>query len=103
MIPTSDSATVSPQLAEPGEAVPVPQVIASYVAYLRTRTRAEPDISIRGDDAEVSVSAGDQTLTLAFRYSRDWALRSAGLRYGARTTRFSRGELAEAVDALVQP
>ena len=103
MTPARDSMIVSQPPAEPGEPVPVPQVIASYAAYLRTRTHAERGITIRGDDAEVNVSAGDQTLTLAFRYCRDWALRTGGLRHGAHTTRFSRGELAEAVDTLLRP
>ncbi len=88
---------------QPAEPALVPPVVASYAAYLRTRTHAEPEITVRGDDAEVSVTAGDKTLTLAFRFTKEWALRTAALRQGRHTTRFGRGELAEAVGALLQP
>lgn len=86
-----------------GDPAPVPEVIASYAAYLRIRTRAEPQITARAASAEVSVAAGGKTLVLAFRYSKKWALRSAGLRHGAQTVTFSRGELAEAMAALLRP
>jgi len=96
-------AVVNQQQPQPGAPAEVPRVIASYAAYLRTRTRAEPEITVRSDQAEISVTADDKTLTLDFRHTREWALRSAALRHGAHTTRFSRGKLAEALDALLRP
>jgi hypothetical protein len=49
------------------EAVPLPQVVASYATYLHTRTLAEPEISVAGREAQVSVSSREKTLTLTFR------------------------------------
>jgi len=102
MRPAGDSTNVSEQTAEPAVPAPIPQVVASYAAYLRTRTHAEPEITVRSDQAEVAVTAGDKTLVLAFRQrNRGWALHNAGLRLGGHSVTFSRGQLAEAVAALL--
>jgi len=104
MRPARDSTIMSQQPAEPAAPAPEPQVVASYTAYLRTRTHADPEINIRGDQAEVAVTAGDKTLVLAFRQrSREWALHNARLRRGAHAVTFSRGQLTEAVAALLGP
>ena len=85
------------------EAVPVPQVVASYAAYLRTRTQTEPEVSVVGSRAaQVSVGSKDKTLTLTFgRRSREWSLDGADVRHGEQLTRFNRRELARAVAALL--
>jgi hypothetical protein len=83
---------------------PVPHVVASYAAYLNTRTRATPDTAISGDDAQLTVSIGTKILLLAFKYRHtDWYLRSTELRDGDQTTTYARGELAKAVAALMRP
>lgn len=90
-------------IAEADQAVPVPQVVASYATYLHTRTLAEPEISVVGSRAaQVSVSRSDKTLTLTFgRRSREWSLDGADVRHGEQLTRFNRRELARAVAALL--
>jgi len=88
--------------AEPGCAAEVPQVVASYAGYLRTRTHAEPQISVTGFHAEVSAGVRDKTLVLAFGYRNGgWSLDSAEIRHGEKTTAFGRRELAGAVAALL--
>jgi hypothetical protein len=80
----------------------VPQVVASYAGYLRTRTRAEPQISVTGFHAEVSAAVREKTLVLAFSYrSGGWSLEGAEIRHGETTTAFGRRELARAVAALL--
>jgi len=82
----------------------VPQVIASYAAYLHTRTHLAPETTVTGDHAQLNVSVGDKTLALTFHLrSREWSLRSAELRSSHEIATFTRGELAEAVAALLRP
>ncbi len=93
---------VGQQQAGPGSVVPVPQVVASYAAYLRTRTRAEPQVSVAGDRAQVGVSVRGKTLVLAFQVRRrEWSLDGAELRCGEQVAAFGRHELTRAVTALL--
>lgn len=95
---------VNQPLTVPDDLVPVPQVVATYAAYLRARTHAAPSATVSGDHAEVSLSIGDKALMLAFHCNhREWALRSAEVRRGEQVAAFTRGELTEAVDALLEP
>ncbi len=92
---------------EPGAPIdPVwtPQVIANYAAYLHTKTRTLPEMTMTGAHAEVSVSVKGKTLVLTFQHHRrEWSLDSAEIRRGDRTATFTRGQLAEAVAALLRP
>lgn len=82
----------------------VPQVVASYATYLRTRTGASPATSVTGDHAALTLSIGDRILVLAFECQRrEWSLRSAEVRNGDQATAFARGKLAGAVTALLRP
>jgi hypothetical protein len=93
---------MSQQPAEPAAAVPVPQVVASYAAYLHASAHAEPQVTVTGGRAEVSVTARGSTLVLAFGVrQRAWALDAAELRCGEQARRFGRRELARAVAALL--
>ncbi len=88
--------------AAAGDAVSVPQVVASYAAYVRTRAQAEPDTSVSGDRAQVSVTRNGRTLVLAFgRRKREWILDSAEVRRGEHAAKFGRHELAKAMAALL--
>jgi len=84
-------------------AVPVPQVVASYAAYLRTRTQAEPEVSVAASHAaQVSVGRMGTTLTLTFGCRKgEWSLDSAEVRRSEQTSTFKRRELAKAVAALL--
>ncbi len=95
---------VNQQQSEPTGAALIPQVVASYAAYLRTRTGTAPEITLSGDHAEASLTIGDRTLVLALsRRSREWSLNSAVIKRAAQTAAFGRGELAAAVATLLQP
>jgi len=62
--------------AGPEDPALVPQVIASYGAYLHTRTHLPPETTLTGDHAQLNISIGDKTLVLAFHLrSREWSLR----------------------------
>ncbi len=90
--------------AVPDDLAPVPQVVATYATYLRARAHAAPSATVSGDQAEVSLSIGDKTLVLAFHCNhREWALRRAEVRRGEQAATFTRGELTEAVGALLEP
>ncbi len=90
--------------ADPVDPALVPQVVASYAAYLHTRTHLPPETTVTGNHAQLNVSVGERTLVLAFHLrSREWALRSAELRCGQKIATFTLGELAEAVAALLRP
>jgi len=96
--------TTSQQQASPAGSAAVPQVIASYAAYLQARTRTIPQATVRGDHADLTLSIGTKALVVAFQLrQREWSLRSAELRHGERTATFTRGQLAEAVTALLRP
>jgi len=80
----------------------VPQVVISYAGYLRASTHAEPEVSVTGDRAKVSVAVRGKTLALAFQLRRrEWALDSAELRCGEQARTFGRRELTRAVAALL--
>jgi len=91
------------QRAESGRALAVPQVIASYATYLRTKTRAEPQISLSGSRAEISAGVRDRTLVLAFGYRKyEWSLDSAEILHDdEHAMTFGRHELTKAVAALL--
>ncbi len=83
---------------------PLPEVIASYTAYLHARTHAQSKTTISGDHADINISIGEKTMALAFqRHGRQWSLASAELRHGGQTATFTRGRLTEAVTALLRP
>lgn len=87
-------------IASDGNAVP--QVVTTYAGYLRASTHAEPEVSVTGGRAQVSVSRSGRTLVLAFLLRRqEWALDSAELRCGEQARTFGRRELARAVAALL--
>src|SRR6266566_3084208 len=91
-----NSSVVSQQSTDAGDGVPVPQVVASYAAYLRTRTQTEPEVSVAGSrTAQVSLSSKDKTLTLTFGcHKGEWSLESAEIRRSEQTTTFKHRELA---------
>ena len=85
-----------------GSALPVPQVVGSYAAFLHVRTRTAPEVTVIGDGAEVTVTVEDRTLALAFqRQRREWSLCGAEVRCGEQAVAFSRGDLVSAIAALL--
>ncbi len=95
---------VSQPQAGPVDPVRVSQVIASYAAYLHASTHLAPETTVAGDHAQLNISVGDKTLVLTFHLrSREWTLHKAELRRRGQTATFTRGELAEAVAALLRP
>lgn len=92
------------QQADPGDHILVPQVVASYAAYLKKRTLAAPQATVTGEHAELSVTVGGKTLVLAFECrTREWSMHSAEIRRGELTAAYTRGQLARAVTALLAP
>jgi len=77
--------------AGPVDPALVPQVIASYAAYLHTRTHLAPETTVTGENAQLIVSVDDKTLMLALDLrSRAWSLRSAELRRDQDIATFTR-------------
>jgi hypothetical protein len=67
--------------ANPPDAVP--QVIASYAAYLQAKAHGAPAVTMAGDRAEIRVQVGSKSLVLALRCRRgEWALHGSELRWG---------------------
>lgn len=91
------------QQAGPVDRALVPQVVASYAAYLHARTHHAPETTVTGDHAQLGLSIGDKTLVLAFHVrSREWSLHRAELRHGEHTVTFTRGHVLDAVTALLR-
>ncbi|HUY49165.1 MAG TPA: hypothetical protein VMV92_26175 [Streptosporangiaceae bacterium] len=98
-----DEGTADQQQAPHGEPGPVPQVVGSYADYLRAKAHIRPETTVGGGQSVVNVSNGASTLTLLFRChaEQQWLLRSAEVRRGGQATAFHRGEIAQAVPALL--
>ncbi|MFI5067770.1 MAG: hypothetical protein ACHP9Z_27825 [Streptosporangiales bacterium] len=98
-----DGETVNQQQAPHGDLVPVPQVAGSYAGYLRAKAHIQPETRVGGGQAVVNVSNGASTLTLLFRChaEQEWSLRSAEVRRGDQAKAFHRGEITQAVAALL--
>jgi hypothetical protein len=83
---------------------PVPQVVAAYAAYLRSRTGLVPEVTVEGEDAHLTltVEATAKTFVLTFNgHKKDWLPRSAEIRQGETTIKtYTRGQFADAVAAL---
>jgi hypothetical protein len=80
----------------------VPSMVCHYAAYLRARAHVTPEISVDGNRAELRLGVGDKGLVAIFGYrKKTWSLRSVEVRSGEQATTFTRGELAEAMAALL--
>jgi hypothetical protein len=80
----------------------VPAMISHCAAYLQARAHATPEISVNGHQAEIHLGAGGGVLVAVFGCrKRNWSLRSIEVRRARQITTFTRGELAEAVAALL--
>jgi hypothetical protein len=86
-----------------GEPVCIPVTIRRYADYLRIRTKATPDTSINGDQAELRLQVGDNVLLLVFGYrEKQWSLRSGEINSGdERIATFRCGELAHAASLML--
>lgn len=83
--------TVVPWQADAADPALVPQVVASYAAYLRAKTHATPEVTVTGDQAELTLTVGDKTLRLAFEcHRREWSLRRAELHRSEQAATFTR-------------
>jgi len=77
-------------------------MVCHYAAHLRARAHITPEVSVDGNRAEVRLGVGDKVLVAIFgSRKKNWSLRSIEVRRGDQITRFTRGELAEAVAALL--
>jgi hypothetical protein len=80
----------------------VPAMISHCAAYLQARAHATPEISVDGNRAEIHLGVSEGVLVAVFGCrKRNWSLRSIEVRRSEQTTTFTRGELAEAVAALL--
>jgi hypothetical protein len=80
----------------------IPTIVAHYAAYLRAKTKLNTEISMKGDEASLTIGSDDRHLTLAFtRRKQKWLLRRIEVRRGDETRSFTQGELAKAIAALL--
>jgi len=94
---------VNQQLTVAADPDLMPQVVASYAAYLYIRTHTAPVTTVTSDRAELGLTIRDKALVLAFECrNREWSLRRAEVRHGDQSAAFTRGELAAAVTALLE-
>ena len=85
-----------------GEPTCIPVTIRHYADYLRIRTQARPETTINGDQAELRLQVGDDTLLLVFGHrEKHWSLRSGEVNSGGRIATFRCGELAQAASLLL--
>ena len=80
----------------------VPAMVSHCAAYLQARAHVTPEISVDGNRAEIHLGAGEGVLVAVFGCrKRNWSLCSIEVRRGEQIATFTRGELAEAVAALL--
>lgn len=86
----------------PDDSTRIPAMVCHCAAFFRTWAHATPEISMSGNRAELRLGIGDKVLAAIFGCrKKTWSLRTVEVRHGEQATTFHRGELAQAVAALL--
>ncbi len=86
----------------PDDSTRIPAMVCHYAAFFRTWVHATPEISVSGNRAELCLGIGEKVLVAIFGCrKKNWSLRSVEVRHGEQATTFNRGELAQAMAALL--
>jgi hypothetical protein len=77
-------------------------MVCHYAAYLRVWLHVTPETSVDGNRAELRLNFGKKVFVAVFGCrKKTWSLRHVEIRRGEQTARFTRGELAKAMAALL--